>query len=234
MLGDDIKAVGSGRWSFGDGVSKVFDSHISKSVPGYDLAHNLAVEMSADFVGKGSVVLDIGCSTGRYALGLSTRLPDTEFNYFGLDNETEMIEKCVEACFDQRFQFEVCAAEDKQLSDIDLAISMFTLQFIRPKVRFNVLRNIYQSLNWGGGFMFFEKVRGDDARFNDLLTDWYYSFKRANGYSDEEIALKRESLRYVMEPFSSQGNEELLKEAGFVDICSIFQAGPFKGWLCIK
>ena len=94
--------------------------------------------------------------------------------------------------------------------------------------------NIYESLNWGGAFLLFEKIRGADARFQDIYSSIYQDFKVLQGYSDEEILTKQRSLKGVLEPFSNQGNIGLLKRAGFKDITTIFQWVCFQGYLCIK
>ena len=62
-----------------------------------------------------------------------------------------------------------------------------------------------QRLNWGGAFVLFEKVRGPDARFQDILSQLYNEFKLRNGFSSEEIVEKTRSLKGVLEPFSTQG-----------------------------
>ena len=46
----------------------------------------------------------------------------------------------------------------------------------------------------------FEKVRGSDARFQDIFTGLYNEYKLQNGYSAEEILGKTRSLK-VLEPF---------------------------------
>ena len=38
-----------------------------------------------------------------------------------------------------------------------MIISCYTIQFIEPKFRQNVIDKIYKSLNWGGAFVIFEK-----------------------------------------------------------------------------
>ena len=116
----------------------------------------------------------------------------------------------------------------------DIIISMFTIQFIAPSFRQKIINNIYESLSWGGAFFFFEKINGEDARFHDILIQSYEDYKIANGYSLEEIKNKQLALRSVLKPFSTTGNIDLLKRAGFVDIQPIFQYGLFKGFLAIK
>jgi len=89
-------------------------------------------------------------------------------------------------------------------------------------------------LNWGGAFILFEKVRAPDARFQDIATSLYTDFKIDQGYNDEEILSKTRSLKGVMEPFSTQGNIDLLGRAGFVDVMTVSKYICFEGFLAIK
>ena len=50
----------------------------------------------------------------------------------------------------------------------------------------------------------------------------------------EEIVAKARSLKGVMEPFSTQGNVEMLKRAGFVDYMTVMKYVCFEGFLAIK
>ena len=109
-----------------------------------------------------------------------------------------------------------------------------TVQFIDPSIRQNLIDKIYLSLAWGGAFFFIEKVRGSDARFQDILNQFYNEFKLDNGFSYEEILNKTMSLKGVLEPFSSEGNLGLLKRAGFQDIMTVMRWGCFEGVIAIK
>ena len=80
----------------------------------------------------------------------------------------------------------------------------------------------------------FEKIRGEDARFQDIYTSLYSDFKEKNNFSMSEIFNKQKSLRGVLEPFSNYGNTSMLKSAGFKDISTIYQNISFKGYLAIK
>ena len=122
------------------------------------------------------------------------------------------------------FEFEKC----------DLFLSYYTLQFIRPRARQEVLNSIYDALNWGGGLLLFEKVRGPDARFQDMLTLLYTDYKLERGYNPVEIINKSRSLKGVLEPFSTAGNVDLLKRAGFQDIMPVMKYLCFEGYLAIK
>ena len=121
-----------------------------------------------------------------------------------------------------------------KLKKSDLVISSFTIQFIQPKYRQELINKIYKSLHWGGAFIFFEKIRGSDARFQDIFNQSYSDFKFSNKFSEKEILNKSRSLKGVLEPFSEKGNVGLLQRAGFEDITTVYQWFCFKGWLCIK
>jgi len=97
-----------------------------------------------------------------------------------------------------------------------------------------LINDIYSSLNWGGAFVMTEKVRAPDARFQDISTQIYQEFKRENEFDDTNIMAKQRSLRGVMEPFSSQGNIDMLKRAGFVDIMTMAKMINFETFLAIK
>jgi len=80
----------------------------------------------------------------------------------------------------------------------------------------------------------FEKVRACDARFQDIMTSLYSDYKLEKGYSAEQIIAKTRSLKGVLEPFSTSGNEELLKRSGFVDYMSVMKYTCFEGFIAIK
>ena len=47
-----------------------------------------------------------------------------------------------------------------KLKNSDLIACYYTIQFIKPKYRQKIFNKVYKSLNWGGAFLLFEKVRG--------------------------------------------------------------------------
>ena len=86
----------------------------------------------------------------------------------------------------------------------------------------------------GGGFFFSEKVVFDDKRLDKQIIDIYYDFKRTRGYSDFEIAQKREALENVLIPFTIDENVKMCKDVGFMDVHTIFQWGNFVTFVATK
>ncbi len=116
----------------------------------------------------------------------------------------------------------------------DFIVSYYTIQFLKPKFRQLIFDKIYKSLNFGGAFILFEKVRGPDARFQDIFTQIYQEFKLDNGFSKEQIYNKATSIRGVLEPFTTKENINYMKRAGFKDITSLVKYCSFEGFLAIK
>lgn len=234
-VGDSISAKNA-AWTFGNGVAEHFDSHVEKSVPLYREGHDLIGKLSDYFIREGSVCYEIGCSTGTLTRLLADRSAAKRgARFVGLDIEPEMIDKANKEKGDRgNIEFIVEDILSAELAPADLIVSYYTIQFSAPSVRQLIMDKVYNALNWGGAFLLFEKVRGPDARFQDIVTSLYVDYKLDRGYSEAEIVSKSRSLKGVLEPFSTQGNIDLLKRAGFVDVMSIMKYVCFEGFLAIK
>ena len=233
-VGDDISAPNAG-WSFGGDVPRTFDSHVQRSVPMYLEGHDLICRTSDYFMGDDSVVYDLGTSTGELLSKISKRHQRPNQRFIGTDREPNMLEEARKKCSeDSRIGFELAELTGLELEKADLIVSYYTIQFVRPAHRQDVINAIFESLNWGGAFLLFEKVRGPDARFQDILTGLYTDYKLEQGYSTDEIIGKSKSLKGVLEPFSTQGNIDMLTRAGFKDHISIMKYLCFEGILAIK
>lgn len=235
-VGENINASNA-NWSFGGSTAKEFDVHVKKSIPLYEEGQEIICQLSDYFLKEGSQVYDLGSSTGALLLKLSEwNKNKPSIQYIGVDIEEKMV-SYAQSKLSQTVKNVEFKAEDiltTELKPSDLIICYYTIQFVPPRVRQELINRIYQSLNWGGAFILFEKVRANDARFQDIFTGLYTEYKMNQGYKAEEILNKQRSLKGILEPFSSQGNIDLLKRAGFVDIVSIVKYICFEGFLCIK
>jgi tRNA (cmo5U34)-methyltransferase len=233
--GDNIK-TSNASWSFSGEVVEKFDSHIEKSVPLYKEGHQLITNASDFFVKNDSTIYELGSSTGELLNKIKThnQMSKPDAKYIGIDIEQDMVNFSNNKYKDKNIEFLKDDIVEFDYEKSDMIISYYTIQFIRPSVRQLLIDKIYNSLNWGGAFLFFEKVRANDARFQDITTALYNEYKIAQGYSFEEIMAKSRSLKGILEPFSTQGNIDMLKRAGFVDIITIHKHINFEGFLAIK
>lgn len=233
-VGQNIAASNS-SWSFSGKVSDTFEEHVAKSVPLYKQGHELVLGLSDFFMHNQSIGYEIGCSTGILSQAIARRNAHKNIAFVGLDIVPDMVQYAQDHYGDvEGVDFECVDILDKELEKCDLIVSYYTIQFIQPRVRQLVIDKIYNALNWGGAFLFFEKVRAPDARFQDISTALYTDYKLDQGYSPEEIVAKSKSLKGVLEPFSTQGNLDLLTRAGFSDITTVMKYVCFEGFLAIK
>jgi tRNA (cmo5U34)-methyltransferase len=236
-VGDGLSAD-RGNWKFSGAVVDSFDEHVSRSVPLYKEGHDLICDMSDFFIKSDSVCYEIGCSTGTLTVKLADHnRSKPAARFIGVDIEADMIAKArskAESMPELNVSFSADDALEMPMEPADMIVCYYTVQFVRPSVRQTLVDKLYNTLNWGGALLLFEKVRGSDARFQDILTTLYNDYKLRIGYSAEEIVSKTRSLKGVLEPFSKQGNIDMLERAGFVDIETVQKYLCFEGFLAIK
>ncbi len=234
-VGDGIGA-GNAGWTFAGDVAKFFSAHVRRSVPLYEEGHELICRVSDYFVHEDSLVYELGVSTGALLGRLAERHGDKRgVRFVGVDREAAMLEQARRELGERPGLALQCA--DINLFDYepaDLIVAYYTVQFVPPRIRQDLIDRIFQTLNWGGAFILFEKVRAPDARFQDIATGIHTDFKLQNGFDAEEILNKARSLKGVLEPFSTQGNLDLLARAGFLDVMTIMKHIPVEGFLAIK
>lgn len=224
----------SNKFSFKDkNIIKNFDEHILKSIPNYIQGQNIVVSLSNFFLNNGSTFYDLGCSTGSLIQKIQNNNNDIKTKYIGLDISQEMIS------FAKKKKIKNCSflkrdIVKENLKNSDMIVSMFTMQFIPTQHRQKVFKKIYKSLNVGGAFILFEKIRANNAIFQDLFNFLYFDFKKNKNFSSDEILNKEKSLRGIMKPLTLDQNNELLKKAGFKNFNPIIQYVNFIGILCIK
>ena len=229
-VGNYIKH-GNASWSFDGKTAKNFDKHIKQS----NSMHELALKVSDFFLTEKSNIYDLGCSTGTFINLLQKRHSKKNHNIYGVDEIKKMCEEAKKK--NKRFKnikIINTKLEKLNLKASSMISSFFTMQFIKPSRRQLMFNKIFNSLDWGGCFFLFEKVRYPDARFQDIMNQVYFDYKLDKGFTAEEIINKSRSLKGIMEPFSTNGNIQLLKRAGFKDIVTIFKFTSFEGILSIK
>ena len=228
-------SVADSRWNFGGSVADTFEDHIGKSVPFYRRGHEVIAQLSDFFLYNGATMYELGCSTGALTKKIAERNKDRHVTMVGIEVEQSMVDAAERNTADLRGvdirQGDVTEAE---FEPADLILSYYTIQFIRPAKRQALMDKIYASLKWGGAFIMFEKVRAPDARFQDMMVQLYTDFKLDQGFDEHEVVHKTRSLKGVLEPFSTQGNTDMMARAGFKDQMTVFKHLCFEGFLAIK
>ncbi|MFT5296430.1 MAG: tRNA (cmo5U34)-methyltransferase [Colwellia sp.] len=225
-------------FTFDAQVVEVFPDMISRSVPGYNTIIDTIGRLSQRFVTDNSNVYDLGCSLGAATIAMRKGITAKNCKITGVDNSSAMVDRCkmhVNA-FKGETPVEIIEGNilDIIIENASMVVLNFTLQFIEPEIRSSLIKKIADGLNPGGLLLLSEKISADDDVCNDLLVDLHLDFKRANGYSELEIAQKRTAIEKVMRIDSLPEHIERLENAGFNHQTPWFQCFNFFSLIAIK
>ena len=227
-------------FTFGKDTAAVFDDMLDRSVPFYAEIQRMLGELAADFAVDGTSVYDLGCSTANTFLAVGAMLrPEIDVRFVGVDSSEDMLRKAEQKLTAVRFPWPYTLTQQDlndslHLENGSVALMVLTLQFVRPLNREAVVSSVYRGLNHNGCFLLVEKVLGEHSTFNRLFVNHYYELKRRKGYSDLEIAQKREALENVLIPYRLEENKRLLRHVGFQHVDVFFKWYNFCGIVAIK
>jgi tRNA (cmo5U34)-methyltransferase len=225
-------------FAFDERTARVFDDMLGRSVPFYSEIQRMTGELAADFAVPGSSLYDLGCSTGTTLAALEP-LIDPSVHFLGVDSSAQMLEKArekLDALPSSRRRSLLLADlhELDRIENASVVILTLTLQFVRPLHRERLVRTICEGTNPQGCLILVEKLTESDTLFNRLFIDYYYAMKRRHGYSDLEIAQKREALENVLIPYRLEENREMLLAAGYTKFQVFFRWYNFGGMIAVR
>lgn len=225
---------------FDERVVQVFPDMINRSVPGYALSVPLMALLARRYAQDGTHLYDLGCSLGAVALAMGEEVQAQNARIFAVDKSPAMIAELkrllASGAATGRTPI-VPRCEDVVVTEIVQAsvVAMnFTLQFVDPPQRSALMRKIHDGLQSGGALLLSEKVRFESAEEEALQTAWHHDFKRAQGYSDLEIARKRDALENVLQTETLAQHRQRLLEAGFSRVYQWFQGFGFVSLIALK
>ena len=212
-----------------------FDNHIDGSIRGYGALWQDVVDISQYFVEDQTMVVDIGCSTGKM---LKSMIAQNTFAptamYEGIEIEKDFWES-----YDQdqkeyhQLMYHKGDVLDYDFYNCSYVTSIFTLQFMPYRDRKRVIEKVHDGLLPGGAFVFAEKTMPENVRIHEIRTFTYYDFKRQT-FTTDDIMDKERQLRHMTKPSTRQELVDTCKEAGFTAIDSFWQNHAFMGFIALK
>lgn len=225
-------------FSFDAQVVEVFPDMISRSVPGYNTIIDTIGRLSQRFVQKNTLVYDLGCSLGAATLAIRKSIKAKNCEIIAVDNSPAMVERCKMHINAFKGDTPVTVTEgniqDIKIKNASMVVLNFTLQFIDKAERQTLINNIANGMNTGGILIISEKISHENSVIDKHLIDLHHDFKRANGYSELEVAQKRTALENVMRTDSTEQHIERLTNAGFSHVSPWFQCFNFISFIAIK
>lgn len=223
-------------FTFDKSVVNVFDDMVRRSVPGYQSMIEMLGLMVQTYGQDNSCYYDLGASTGTVSLALGLNNNHNNNHIIAVDNSPNMIKKCKTNIADKLSNFEaICInIEDICIDNASIVVLNLTLQFIKSQHRQALINKIYQGLNPNGVLIVSEKIHFDDAKQQNEATKLHLDFKRLNGYSELEIAAKRQAIENILITDNQQTHFERFKNAGFSQSFCCFQCLNFASFLAVK
>jgi tRNA (cmo5U34)-methyltransferase len=207
-----------GDFAFDEQVAAVFPDMIRRSVPGYAPIVGMIGLLAEQHAQPNSRLYDLGCSLGAASAAMRARVTQAGCELIAVDNAPAMVKRAQEALQNTPgIPVTVRCADIREVpvENASVVVLNFTLQFVPPADRLELLRRIRNGMRSDAILVLSEKIAGADMRQDQLLTDMHHAFKRANGYSDLEISQKRSALERVLLPETLAAHQRRLAEAGF-------------------
>jgi len=231
LFAEKFKTVKS--FCFDQKVVNVFPDMIKRSVPGYDvILKGIAMFAMQNVVPKTNIY-DLGSSLGAVSLTIDQAIGDKKCLIVAVDNSKAMFSQFKEILKQQNTHNKIKpllqSIQDMEINNASMVVSNFTMQFIDPDQRDNIYNKIYQGLNQGAVMLLSEKIRSSPE-----LADYYHGYKKINGYSDLEIAQKRQALEDSLKPDTIEQCITRLKLVGFKQIALWYRAFNFVSFICHK
>jgi len=231
------RALTSG-FRFDEQVVKVFPDMIARSVPGYELVVPMIGMLARRYAQPDSQIYDLGCSLGAASLAMSLAVRGRGTRIIAVDNSEAMVVRCRTNVTEKSGTVPV----DVRLQDIietpienaSVVVLNFTLQFIDPDQRQLLIDRISAGMRPGGALIVSEKICFADELEQADQTEWHHDFKRAQGYSELEIAQKRNALEDVLRPETEAAHFNRMQRAGLSRPRRWFQCFSFASYIAFK
>ena len=221
---------------FDQDVVKVFDDMVRRSVPGYDSMIQMIGLIARMYGQDNTNYYDLGSSTGAITLSIALNNKSKNNQFFAIDNSKEMVEQCEKNLHSKVDNFQAICDDINQvkINSASIVVLNLTLQFIDVNLRSNLIKKIYDGLEPGGILIISEKIHFDDAVTQNQITKLHMDFKKENGYSELEIANKRQAIENVLITETKGQHLNRLRDCGFVETSCFFQCLNFVSFLSVK
>jgi tRNA (cmo5U34)-methyltransferase len=221
---------------FDEQVADVFDDMIQRSVPGYRSILSMIGWLSSHHAQAGSLLYDLGASLGGASRAMLDATSGTDCRVVAVDNSPAMIERLQHALhgYAPRLDIRCSDIRDIDICNASVVVMNLVLQFVDTGDRDSLLARIHDGILPGGALLLTEKISFSDATRQTRMTELYYAFKQANGYSELEIAQKRAALEDVLICDTLECHVKRLQAAGFRQVDVWFQALNFMSLIALR
>ena len=225
-------------FAFDQSVVDVFPDMIKRSVPGYLTIMHMIGQMAERYCQADTRCYDLGCSLGAATLAMRHRINAANAEIVAVDNAPDMIARCQQVVDADSGEVPVRLVQgditEMAIEQASVCVLNFTLQFVPVEKRDALLQRIFDGMVPGGILVISEKLAFADADHNALMTEFHHYFKKTNGYSELEIAQKRNAIEHVLIPETFETHQQRLARIGYKGTELWFQCFNFASFIAFK
>jgi len=226
------------KFAFDQKVAQVFEDMIHRSIPGYDAILAMIGVLAGRYAKDGTHCYDLGASLGGVSFAIIRNTQNRNCKIIAIDNSSAMVQQlCTEVSkkgLEKSILVQQADIREINIKNASVVVLNFTLQFLDPGERGDVIRNIFEGMLPGSIFILSEKIKFPDQQEDEFQIDMYHEFKRLHGYSELEISQKRNALEDVLIPDTLHTHLERLRGVGFQSVYTWFQCFNFVSIVAIK
>ncbi|MGA3853819.1 class I SAM-dependent methyltransferase [Bacillus pumilus] len=223
---------GNQHWH--DPVAESYAATIAHKVPGYQLLHELTIDvLETELKGAAPRILTVGAGGGEEIINMLQRKEDWLIT--GVDPSPSMLDMAKQRVAQLEMESRVTwheASLDKVSAEpvYDAAVSLLVIHFIEKRQLF--LEEIARRLQPDAPFMLaFIQGEMKSQAFQQEL-HMLSLFMHRQGLEKEVFTSFKDRLGSATHPVPEEEIKEHLIKAGFEDIRPYFQAGMIKGLVC--
>lgn len=210
------------QWTFKSAsVAAGFDNHVREQLPWYELATQLVAVIGRHYISQGSIVYDIGASTGNIGKSLEQSIKHNHATLYAIEESQEMAKR-----YTGPGTLEIRNCLEYTYEPHDLSVLFLVLMFLPYAKRESFLKRIYNLLNIGGAMIIVDKIEMPYGYSGSILRKMALAWKINAGVNADEILQKELSLSGYQRPIT----EKILPG----NPVRFFQSGEFVGWLIEK
>ncbi len=220
---------------FDEKLANVYDSKIRGSIPGYELMHDLSLNLLQHYLPSQANILISGAGTGQEVISYSIANPMWQITR--VDPTQEMLSVDIDQVRRQGLSDRIYLKQG-QVKDLPLdpcfeaATSILVMQFIPDDgSKKEYLIEIASRLKPGAKFIIIDLV-GDKAtrEFGMFLSTWE-ARQLLMGEDKEDVKKDFKHIKRDLQFITESRMNDLLQEVGFKEVSKFFQFYLLSGWI---
>ena len=202
-----------------------------RRVPGLSDVHRMSALLLEESTPPNGRVLVVGAGGGMELKFFAQSHPDWQFD--GVDPSAEMLAQANSALgpLASRVHLHQGYIEAAPSGPFDAACSLLTLHFTTEAERYRTLCEVHTRLKPGGVFVAMHYSIPQNHAERDLWLSRCAAFAIASGVDPEQARMAAAAIGKQLPILAPEQDEELMRRAGFSEICTFYVALAFHGWV---